>query len=119
MKVQWHLYSEKHPQERGDYLVLFDDGESRKELCAEVATYFTRGETIGSLPSCIDGTAEEKLVDSIFHHPITVEKEGFYTSDAEMSRFWELKPLFWAFLPETPQGYKYEWTKEDDPIGNH
>ena len=119
MKVQWYRYPETRPPKRGDYLVLFSDETDGKELSAEVATYCTRGETIGSLPSCINGTAEEKLADSIFHHPIIVEKEGFYTSDSEMERFWELKPLFWADLPEAPQGFTYEWTKEDDLIGNH
>ena len=108
MKTQWYRYSETQPQKHGDYLVLFCDGTNGKELSAEVATWFTKGETIGSLPSSMHGTPEEKLADSILHHPITVEKEGFYTSDPGMSRFWELKPLFWANLPEAPQGFKYE-----------
>ena len=60
------------------------------------------------MPSCKSGTPEEKLVDSILHHPITVEKEGFYTSDIDMKDFWELRPLFWTYLPEAPQGFTYE-----------
>ena len=106
---KWYFYLKEKPNEAGPYLILNDDGAGGNKVDAGVADFYKSGDIIGSGLPEIEGTAEEKLLDSILYRPIIASKDGFYTSVHEDGQdvCWELKPTFWTFLPEPPEGYEY------------
>jgi len=55
----------------------------------------------------VEGSAEERLLDSLLNHEVKAEKNGFYHVGLDYPEYWELMPLFWAELPEAPDGYEY------------
>lgn len=105
---EWYPYPKTRPAESGDYLILFSlDGES-KEVIPEVATFYNKGDFFAPGNSTlINATPEERFVDALIRHPITVKKSGFYYQHPDEKEYWELKPIFWAYLPEPPEGYRY------------
>ena len=107
---KWYPYPQTRPNEAGDYLILYPGGIKENDIDAEVAYFYKSGDIIGSGKPEIEGTAEEKLLDSILHRPIIASKDGFYAgalNDDGEDEYWELKPIFWTFLPEAPEGYEY------------
>jgi len=103
----WHPYPEERPERSGTYLIIQDDGNGGKKLLVDVAEYFKKGDLITCLDSDIDGTAEERMLDSIMNRPVYVEKEGFYTGDVDTNQHWEYRVTAWTELPEPPEGYTY------------
>jgi len=80
--ADWKRYEDVKPEKSGDYLILYDDGNGGNGVCADVGRYYI-----------------------IINHPVTVAKAGFYADDD--LNFWKLRPLFWAELPEAPEGHEY------------
>ena len=107
----WFAYPKTQPKEAGYYLILYDVGVKENEVDAEVAHFYQSGDILGYGKPEIEGTAEEKLLDSIFHRPVIAAKDGFYCSemnDEGADDCWEIRPVFWTFLPDPPEGYEYK-----------
>ena len=76
---EWYPYPKTRPTESGDYLTLYNDGAGGKEVCAEVATFYNHGDFFAPGNSTIVGcTPEERFIDALIRHPITIKKSGFY-----------------------------------------
>ena len=107
---KWYPYPQTRPNEAGYYLILYPGGLKENIADAEVAHFYESGDIIGQGKPEIEGSAEEKLLDSIFNRPIITANGGFYCSelkDGGGDKVCELKPTFWTFLPEPPDGYEY------------
>ena len=107
---KWYFYLKEKPHEAGPYLILTDDGAGGNTVDADVENFYKSGDRIGSGLPEIEGTAEERLLDSILHRPIIASEDGFYSgamNDDGEDEYWELKPTFWTYLPEPPEGYEY------------
>ena len=106
MKVNWVSCKEKLPETAGDYLVVYPV-DSDACLDAEVSCFYRKGDVLTCAEPQAGRTAEERLLDSVLNRTIRAEKDGFYFVGEDFSEFWGLKPLFWAELPEAPEGCGY------------
>ena len=107
-KVTWKEYPTEMPANRGRYMTAFfdpDDGTMLLDTC----WFFKRGDIIYSKESPYEGTAEQKLLDSILAPELQVlaDNDGFYCIADEMDDAWEVRPLYWADPPAAPEGFKW------------
>jgi hypothetical protein len=106
----WKPYPKNVPEKSGYYLVLYEADNNGNYTGACVEKYYNKGDFINIMPSDINGTPEERLIDSLNNRTVYVEKPGFYTSGEDSNGLiidWEVKPLYWTELPEPPNGAKY------------
>ena len=107
---KWLSYPQTKQNEAGYYLILYRGGISKNDVDAGVEHFYKAGDIIGYGKPEIKGTAEERLLDSVLCRPIIAAQDGFYCSemqDGGGDDCWELKPIFWTFLPDAPEGYEY------------
>ena len=107
MKTEWISCAERLPEKAGDYLILFLS-DTDITVSVDIGTFYKAGDHLGIGEPEAGRTAEERLLDSILNRPILAGRDGFYTGSLESNARWEIKPLFWAELPDAPDGYEYD-----------
>ena len=111
--AEWKKYAEEHPAEAGDYLVIFDPC-GMDTVNAFVESYYKFGDRLysDSEGPFKGNTAEEKLLDQIMNHQVIAMKEGFYHIEMDLDTgeesASEIVPMWWAELPEPPEGFKWD-----------
>lgn len=102
----WYKAADAKPAKAGTYLIL-DGPDSEGAACPDTCDYFHKGDPLIYLPP--DGeTAEKRLLQALFDERYTVKApyDGFFETDGE-EKYWEVRPTWWAPMPEPPEGLHY------------
>lgn len=113
MKPNWRKFTpECHPMQTGRYLVIFCDPDHKDKGFPDVCDWFEKGDVILCKRSQLDGTPEERLLDSILNPDLQVKADmsWFYCiHDGDDDEYaWKVKPTYWAEYPEFPEGVTME-----------
>lgn len=108
----WKDAKKVSPDEKGRYLCLYLEEETG--LCiAEVTDYYHEGDLILYKTSKIEGTPEERILDTIMNpeNELRAEADGWYEESEET--VWPVYPDYWMYLPEPPEHLEY-WSGLED-----
>lgn len=111
MKVNWYPYPETRPGKSGDYLTVYSYEDDGKDANIDVTPFLEEGDTLFYGEPEAGDTPEEKMLDQAMNREIKCGKSGFYNIPLD-GMPWMVKPKFWAFLPELPEGYTYAVEEE-------
>ncbi len=102
--MEWHLTSLEKPEHSGYYLIAFESQAGR--VSPDIGRYYHAGETIAhETPMGSYKSPREVLKALANSKPIIAEENGFYTFNIDEDDnilTWEIRPLFWAELPDPP-----------------
>ena len=118
MKPDWHVINDERdfPKKSGRYLTITTNPSADDEGFMEISDFFKKDDVILTKSSQIDGTPEERLLDTLFNPDLEVraEEDGFYALSATDEHYWRVYPAYWAEKPEFPDGVNDMEVEEDE-----